>query len=894
MNAKIPLALMCIFLSICTAIAQHKRNCHTMHNLNYRQSKDPTLQQRMQDIENFTLRKIKQMNTSQGKIVGNVIQIPVVVHVIYSNSQENISEAQIQSQIAVLNEDFRRTNADQNSRWSQAADTEIEFYLAEIDASGNTTNGITRKASTKTEWGTTDAMKFPSQGGVNPWNTAEYLNIWVCNIGGGILGYAQFPGGSATTDGVVISPQYFGRSDKGSNFYLVAPFDKGRTTTHEVGHFLNLRHIWGDGGCGVDDAVADTPLSDGANYGCAAESASCGSEDMVQNYMDYSDDSCMNLYTFGQKSRMQVVLAEGGFRRSLALSDKKGGVGSCLATVPNGLNTYSISSSGVVVIWDSVATTTYDVRYRQIGTSSWNTNAVSATSISLTGLTANTQYEVQVRSKCTNENSAYSTSFNFRTAEIVLSYCPSKGNSVTDEYIQRVQLGTINNQSSSGNGYTDHTAIFTNLAKGDTNEITITPFWTGTVYNEGYGVFIDYNQDGDFEDSGEIVFTKPPSQSTPVVGSFTIPNTAMEGPTRMRVILSYEETANACGTYGFGETEDYTVVIGAVASDIKAPTTPTGLTANNITETTVDLNWTASTDNEGVVGYDIFQGNTLIGSVSNTSINITGLTANTEYSFSVLAKDAAGNFSNSESLIVTTMDIILEYCDSQGNDSSYEWIDFVSFGGMSNRSGSNGGYADFTDKVANVTRGSTTQLIVSAGFRSSSYVEFWSVWIDLNKDGIFSDTEKVASGSTSSAANLSSDVIIPANALLGNMRMRVSMKWNAVQSSCETFSYGEVEDYTVSISTDSRTSEFNINAVPLEYDEVEDLMTYPNPATSYVRVNLASKAKTSTYRIINVLGESMKEGGLDTYINTANLNSGVYILEVNDGQKILTTKIIKR
>ncbi len=894
MNAKIPLALWCILLSICTTIAQHKRNCHTMHNLEYRQSKDPTLQQRMQDIENFTLRKVKKMNTSQGKIVGNVIQIPVVVHVIYSNSQENISEAQIQSQIAVLNEDFRRTNSDQNSRWSQAADTEIEFYLAEIDALGNTTNGITRKASTKTEWGTTDAIKLASQGGVNPWNTAEYLNIWVCNIGGGILGYAQFPGGSAATDGVVISPQYFGSSDKGSNFYLVAPFDKGRTTTHEVGHFLNLRHIWGDGGCGVDDAVADTPLSAGANYGCAAESTSCGSEDMVQNYMDYSDDSCMNLYTLGQKSRMRAVLAEGGFRGSLALSDKKGVVGPCLATVPNGLNTSSITSSGVVVIWDSVASTTYDIRYRQIGTSSWNTNAVSETSISLTGLTENTQYEVQVRSKCTNENSPYSTSFNFRTAEIVLSYCASKGNSVTDEYIQRVQLGMINNQSSSGNGYTDHTDIYTNLAKGDTNAITITPFWTGTVYNEGYGVFIDYNQDGDFDDSGEIVYTKAPSQSTPVVGSFTIPNSAKEGPTRMRVILSYEETTNACGTYGYGETEDYTVVIGAVASDIEAPTTPTGLTAANITETTVDLNWTASTDNEGVLGYDIFQGSTLIGSVSNTSINITGLTANTEYSFSVLAKDAAGNVSNSESITVTTMDIILEYCDSQGNDSSYEWIDFVSFGGMTNSSGSNAGYADFTDKVANVTRGSTTQLIISAGFRSSSYVEFWSVWIDFNKDGIFSATEKVTSGSSSSAANLSSDVTIPANALLGNMRMRVSMKWNAVQSSCETFSYGEVEDYTVSISTDTRINEFNINAIALEHDEVEDLMTYPNPATSYVKVNLTSKVQGVTYRLINTLGVPVKEGGLDTYINMANLNAGVYILEVNDGQKILTTKIIKR
>ncbi|HAB28968.1 MAG TPA: hypothetical protein DCE27_15695, partial [Xanthomarina gelatinilytica] len=110
---------------------------------------------------------------------------------------------------------------------------------------------------------------------------------WVCNIGGGILGYAQFPGGSASTDGVVIGPNYFGSKNGGSGFYLSAPFDLGRTTTHEVGHFLNLRHIWGDGGCSVDDFVSDTPTSDAANYGCATGHVSCGTTDMVQNYMDY-------------------------------------------------------------------------------------------------------------------------------------------------------------------------------------------------------------------------------------------------------------------------------------------------------------------------------------------------------------------------------------------------------------------------------------------------------------------------------------------------------------------------------------------------------------------------------------------------------------------------------
>ncbi len=326
--------LLCLF-TISNFFAQ-ERNCSAMENLSYRMQKDPELKQRMENIEAFTQQRIQQYQTN--RIDGSVITIPVVVHVIYNNANENISDAQIQSQLDVLNEDFRRTNSDANNTWSQAADTEIEFCLATVDPNGNATSGITRKSSNKTSWGTNDAMKKSSQGGVDPWDTSQYLNMWVCNIGSGLLGYAQFPGGSAATDGVVMGPNYFGSSDKGSGFYLSAPFDKGRTTTHEVGHYLNLRHIWGDGACGTDDFVSDTPESDAANYGCSTGHSSCGTTDMVQNYMDYSDDSCMNLFTQGQKNRMRSILEPGGFRYNLALSDKCGSAPSptCTDGIKNG------------------------------------------------------------------------------------------------------------------------------------------------------------------------------------------------------------------------------------------------------------------------------------------------------------------------------------------------------------------------------------------------------------------------------------------------------------------------------------------------------------------------------------------------------------------------------
>ncbi len=338
MKKTITLLTVCL-LFLGTTFAQ-ERNCASMDNLEYRMQQDPGLAQRMAQIETYTQNKVQSME--QHRVDGSIITIPVVVHVIYSNSNENISDAQILSQIQVLNDDFRRMNSDANNTWSQAADTEIQFCMATVDPNGNPTNGITRKSSTKTSWGTNDAMKKASQGGVNPWDTSQYLNMWVCNIGGGILGYAQFPGGSASTDGVVIGPNYFGSKNGGSGFYLSAPFDLGRTTTHEVGHFLNLRHIWGDGGCSVDDFVSDTPTSDAANYGCATGHVSCGTTDMVQNYMDYSDDACMNLYTQGQKNRMRAILLPGGARASLGASTKCDGGGNtptCSDGVQNGNET---------------------------------------------------------------------------------------------------------------------------------------------------------------------------------------------------------------------------------------------------------------------------------------------------------------------------------------------------------------------------------------------------------------------------------------------------------------------------------------------------------------------------------------------------------------------------
>jgi hypothetical protein len=307
--------------------AQH-RNCGAMEYLQQQEQLNPVRMDKLRQIEEHT----REFLNNPQRAVNGIITIPVVVHVVWNTSAENISNAQIQSQIDVLNEDFRRLNADAsntpNDFLGVASDTEIEFCLATVDPQGNATNGITRTQTSSTSFGTNDQVKFNSSGGKDAWPASDYMNFWVCDISGGILGYAQFPGGPASTDGIVVDYQYFGTIGTAT-----APFDLGRTATHEVGHYLNLRHIWGDGNCNADDFVNDTPRAGGPNYtggACSYPGPNSCNEgagdlpDMFQNYMDYSNDACMNLYTQGQRARMRALFDTGGFRASLLNSNACG------------------------------------------------------------------------------------------------------------------------------------------------------------------------------------------------------------------------------------------------------------------------------------------------------------------------------------------------------------------------------------------------------------------------------------------------------------------------------------------------------------------------------------------------------------------------------------------
>ena len=307
------------------------------------------------DFENWLAPKIAEIKANRASQRSEsqqvIYNIPVVIHVVHTGEAvgtgPNITDAQALSQIQVLNEDYRRlagTPGGANTT-GLAVDVEINFCIAQVDPNGAPTTGIVRHNITPysnsqtpadpTDWETRPNVE--SMKSVTQWDPTKYLNMWTINPGGnpindlfnpglgGLLGYAQFPdntpnlpglnptGGMASTDGVVAGYYVMGTiAENDGTFMLDGTYNLGRTMTHEVGHWLGLRHIWGDGNCSVDDFCADTPNAAAPNYTCNLFNNSCTDNpdfDQVQNYMDYTNDACMDTFTQDQKDRIQAIMA---------------------------------------------------------------------------------------------------------------------------------------------------------------------------------------------------------------------------------------------------------------------------------------------------------------------------------------------------------------------------------------------------------------------------------------------------------------------------------------------------------------------------------------------------------------------------------------------------------
>ena len=316
MKQVISLLFYSFLLAVTTNVAAQDR-CATQVILEQIKSNNPEIYQ------NIIAQKNK---TTQARLTDDVYIIPVVVHVVYHTEAENIDDTRIFTQINILNEDFRRLNPDTVNTPPEfaevGADVGIEFCLASFDPNGDSTTGIVRTYTDTTIWDLdySEEVKQTDEMGDDAWPSSSYLNIWVCNLEDGILGYAVSPGASPEVDGVVIDYRNFGLADIGSQ-----PYHLGRTTTHEVGHWLGLSHVWGDDGgiCGGSDGINDTPNQADKTYGCPDEVLvdDCSPVSpgiMYQNYMDYTDDACMNIFTQDQRTKMRTVMET--YRASLFTS----------------------------------------------------------------------------------------------------------------------------------------------------------------------------------------------------------------------------------------------------------------------------------------------------------------------------------------------------------------------------------------------------------------------------------------------------------------------------------------------------------------------------------------------------------------------------------------------
>jgi hypothetical protein len=304
----------------------------------------------MEDFERWLAPRVKAYKAQDHTRMA-IKTLPIIFHIIHNGEEvgtgSNLAANLIEAQIEQLNNDFRKAAGTSGDNSNPAgADSEIEFCAALVDPSDTplAQPGINRINRNDEGWGAPPYSRDFTQNTIKPatqWDPNRYINIWVVQLSGGLLGYAQFPdmsglagldddGGAANTDGVVIRNSSVGSTttpNPGGGAYAA-----GRTLTHELGHFFGLRHIWGDGAgcaasgaaldcaCSLDDFCDDTPNAGRANYGCP-DAETCGSTDMKENYMDYTDDTCMNIFTFDQKARMQAVMANSPRRKELLNSN---------------------------------------------------------------------------------------------------------------------------------------------------------------------------------------------------------------------------------------------------------------------------------------------------------------------------------------------------------------------------------------------------------------------------------------------------------------------------------------------------------------------------------------------------------------------------------------------
>ena len=487
--------------------------------------------------------------------------------------------------------------------------------------------------------------------------------------------------------------------------------------------------------------------------------------------------------------------------------------------------TTDLSWSGAT---DNVAVTGYDVYKDGVLLGSTTT----ATTYAVSGLTNSTTYAFTVIAKDAAGNASASSN----TASVT-TLAPAPDTTAPTAPTLSASGTTLTSTTLSWSGATDNVAV------------------------TGYDVY----QDGVFKTS---------------TASTTLAVTGLSSST---TYAFYVQAKDAAGNISVASN---TASVTTLTPDTTAPTAPT-LSASGTTTTTTNLSWSGASDNVAVTGYNVYRGGVLLGSTTTaTTYAVTGLTASTSYTFTVRAKDAAGNVSvDSNTVNVTTLTNTVTYCTSLGSSTADERIGRVQFGTINNPSTGTAGYENFTALSTNAVRGSANTITITPTWTGTVYNEGYAVFIDYNQDGDFADSgETVWTKARSKTTPVTGSITIPATATLGSTRMRVSMKYNATPTSCETFSYGQVEDYTINITSSARIDE---TSAALSYK------LYPNPVKGDV-LYISNITSDSTYRVYNMMGQELGKGKIENdAINVSSLATGTYMLEVSNGTSSATKRFIK-
>lgn len=796
---------------------------------------------------------------------GDVFTVPVVVHVVYNTPSENVPNSAIFAMVNEMNEDFSQSNADiggvRSAFTSSIANVGIQFCLAQVDPMGNTTTGITRTATTDTWFDPdtqTDAMKSAPLG-IAPWNTSEYLNIWICDItsgatGGSItLGFAYLPVGGvvgSNIDGLVVDYQY--GLPVGS-----------RTATHEIGHYFGLDHPWADGNCSSDDGFTDTPNTDSPTYSCANTTLQkCGTLTQYENFMDYSN--CPVMYTAQQRSYMRGLLS--GVRSSLLDSPGCSGGGPveiCIPTSANGTsegdfingvtlgsinNTnsggitgpsytdYSTTMSAALIQSSTHTITIQGGDYQPDHYAAWidydqddafeaseklgefvtDQSGQSGTitfTVPADAIVGITTMRVRGVYHNTGEPTPTDPCYNYgygETEDYAIEIIPGGGagvcvptseNGTTDgDFINGVTLGTINNTNSggiTGPSYTDYGDLFTtDLQQGSTHTITIQG---GDYEPDHYAAWIDYDQNDLFSNAEKLgEFVTSASGETGTI-TFTVPADALIGETTLRVRGVYHNEGDP------------------------SPTDPCYSYAYGETE------------DYGIVITE--------GMISGTCI------PTSEFGTS------DGDFINS---------VILQEINNSNTGSS-----------------TGPTYTDYTLMSATLIRGGSYEMTIQGGDYSP---DNYAAWIDMDGDEIFTLSEKLGEFSTSGAMETGTiSFTVPNTAQLGTTTLRVRGVYHgedepAPSDPCFAYAYGETEDYSVLIE----------QSTSIDPSAAQQVMIFPNPATDQLTVQLGV-ADPAVLSIMDALGRVVathRSNSITSTIPLQELAAGHYFVRVEQGTMV--------